>query len=529
MKKSFAFRITLFVFSLLILNSCKDDKNEPGGGGGGTDKEFAGSGAEGSGAVATGGRGGSIVAVTSLGDGVPISAYAGTLRWALAQPSPKIIVFNVAGRIRLVQPLEITNGNITIMGQSAPGDGIVITDYPVKVKADNVIIRFMRFRMGDWSADNSNFIASDADAIEVRGRDRIMIDHCSFSWSMDECATFYDNTNFTLQYSFITESLKAAGHPKGNHGYGGIWGGRNATFYQNLLAHHDSRNPRFNGDRFVNSPAKPQIIINNEKVDYRNNVIYNWGGNSAYAGEGGYYNMINNYYKPGPDTKTKSAAVQMRILNPDSNPTNADSFNCSDSPLWCFLRAMNPAQSGLWGNFYINGNYMDGNGTVTADNWNGGVQPTLATSSTATAGSDSYLLQTRDLGLTIETALAQIRLSAAVAFDYDMPNFSAQEAYNRVLEKAGASFNRDAVDTRIVNEVKTGTGTIINSQEDVGGLMQTYTGTRETDSDRDGIPDAWETANGLNPNNSDDAKATTLDPPYMNIEVYLNDIVSHLY
>ena len=291
----------LFLALSLCISACQGGGDEPEP----ITPVLAFPGAEGGGSLTNGGRGGVVIHVTTLEDsrdketGQPT---VGTLRRAVQMDGTRTIVFDVSGTIQLSKQLDITSGNVTIAGQTAPGDGICIAGYPVVVKASNVIIRFMRFRMGDQNK-------VEGDALSINDHKNIIIDHCSFSWSTDECVSCYGNTDFTLQYCFITESLRRSVHVKGNHGYGGIWGGTNATFHHNLLAHHDSRNPRFDHSYVNNKCFGP--------VDYVNNVVYNWGGNSTYGGEGydqaRKINMVNNYYKYGPAT---GSSKRSRLVDP---------------------------------------------------------------------------------------------------------------------------------------------------------------------------------------------------------------------
>lgn len=434
---------------------------------------------EGGGAAVTGGDGGSIYRVTRLDDGLDPNTglpQAGTLRYAVNQTGVRRVLFSVAGTIHLTSELRIKTGSITIDGQSAPGDGICIADYPLVINADNVIVRFLRVRLGDVSN-------TESDAVSVNNAMGVVLDHLSCSWSVDECVSCYGNENFTMQYCIVSESLKESVHGKGSHGYGGIWGGRNASFHHNLLAHHDSRNPRFDHDYVNHTHIGP--------IDFINNVVYNWGGNSAYGGEGStkggggrHINFVNNYFKPGPSTKS---GVQTRLVDPWTSCSN-----CVDA---CGGSVSAPK-------IYLVGNTMSGSAEVTSDNWKG------STKSQSVAGTTTRWTN----GL---TALKNEQ--------------TAEAAYNTVLEKAGCSLRRDALDTRIVNDVKNGTGSLINTQSQVGGWPELQSGTRETDTDYDGIPDTWESEFGLNPNDPADARTTTLVTGYTNLEVYMRHLVRNLY
>src|SRR5690606_34125263 len=409
-------------------------------------------GAEGYGQYATGGRGGLVYVVTNLNDD-----GAGSLRKGVRKDDPIIIVFAVSGTINLKSPLDINDGNLSILGQTAPAQGITLKGYPLNIKADNVIIRYLRCRMGDI-----NGIESDA----MGGRDLngVIIDHCSISWAVDENASFYRNENFTMQWCILAEALNKSVHSKGAHGYGGIGGGVNASFHHNLIANNNSRNPRFSG-------SKSTVNAKDEFVDFRNNVIYNWGFNSVYGGELGKYSMVNNYYKSGPAT-----------TKPD--------------------RIVNPAKP--YGKNYVDGNYVHGFEAITMDIWDGGVQcadPELA------------------------------KLETAPNVD-NITKHSPKEAYRLVLRGAGSSLYRDAVDLRIIAGVKTGKASyrkgIIDSQNDVGAWPDLPKNSIEEDTDSDGIPDFWEEANGLD-KNKNDAGLKTLDDQYVNIEVYANSLIKMAY
>ena len=451
---------------------------------------------QGGGSEAVGGQGGTVYIVSTLSDSIDPAdnkAVPGTLRHAVEQGEARMVIFRVAGIIHLKKPLIITKGNITIYGQSAPGDGICIADYPLQIKdAENVIIRFLRFRMGEAGSVERK---TEYDAVSVNDSRLVVLDHLSCSWSVDECVSCYGNTDFTMQYCIVSESLRNSVHGKGKHGYGGIWGGTNASFHHNLLAHHDSRNPRFDHDYVNIHCAGP--------IDHVNNVIYNWGGNSAYGGEGTdkgaggrHINMVNNYYKYGPATNKKSRIVA---------PTTTCNDHCVKSP----GGTVEP------GKFFITGNYVYGYPDVTNDNWKG-VEPDESAKS--------------------EQCKASARWTEGLAALTNEQ--TAEEAYETVLAKAGCSLVRDATDGRIVNEVRNGIYTysgsngsthgLIDTPSDVGGWPE-YTGVLPEDADYDGIPDAWEEEYGLNPKSYGDSRKQTLVEGFNNLEVYLNAIVAHLY
>lgn len=437
-------------------------------------------GAEGGGMYVTGGRGGKVLVVTSLAD----DGSTGTLRWAINQSGARIIVFRVAGTITLTSRLSITKGDVTIAGQTAPGDGICLRNYDLYLSADNVIIRYVRVRLGN------TIITNESDATWGRYRKNIILDHCSFSWSIDETASYYSNENFTMQWCFITESLNNAGHAKGAHGYGGIWGGNNASFHHNLIAYHNSRNPRFNG--YKRSGLDYSNPLSDEILDFRNNVIYGWGDNSSYGGESGKYNIVNNYFKYGPGTKS-TVRYKITQIDIDADPSKAP-----------------PG----YGKYYISGNYVWGSSGNTSNNWS---------STAVTYGS---------------TAINTTICKATIPFTtHQVGTHTAEMAFEKVLTYAGCSKKRDLIDIRIANEALTGTSAfkgsvsgrfgIIDKPEDVEG-HQTYTydpAQLLADTDGDGMPDEWENANGLNPSNNTDASLKTLDANYTNIEMYINSLV----
>lgn len=436
-------------------------------------------GAEGFGRFTTGGRGGKVLFVTKLSD----DGSEGTLRHALEQKGARYIVFRTAGTIYLESPLRIKEGNVTIAGQTAPGDGITVANYETFVAADNVIIRFMRFRMGDQKR-------FEGDALGARFIKNLIVDHCSMSWSTDETVSIYVNENTTLQWCVITESLRNSAHQKGAHGYGGIAGGKFASFHHNMYANHDSRNPRlgeYAGSKFALT----------DLTDFRNNVIYNWGHNNIYGGEGMNVNIVNNYFKPGPATLTKK-----RIVAIDKNEKpQTEVYN-------------------IWGKYYINGNVSEGNPEVTSDNWEQGVFNQMKSSYNLT-----------------EAEKNSIKINQPHDIQNNVKTDSPKDAYEKILQIGGASFVRDAVDLRVLKDVKNGTFTyegslgskngIVDSQKDVGGFPTLRQGKNPTDSDNDGMPDEWEIKYNLNPNKYD-ANGRDLDKNYDNIEVYTHRIVQDI-
>jgi hypothetical protein len=408
-------------------------------------------GAEGFGKYTSGGRGGKVLTVRNLADHGP-----GSFRAAVEAEGPRIVVFSTSGTIALESALIVRNANITIAGQTSPG-GVCIKNFPVIVEADNVIIRFMKFRLGDESKQEADALTA------IKGNHNIIIDHCSISWATDECASFYRNRNFTLQWCIISESLNNSIHEKGAHGYGGIWGGKGASFHHNLLASHTSRLPRFSGS--ASTPNSPD-----ELVDFRNNVIYNWQHNSSYGGEKGRYNIVGNYYKPGPATKIE----RFHFINP-----------------WA-----------PFGKFFICENVFAGRVDLTKNNMLG----------ISKAHPDS---------VTVDIPFDVISITRQ----------NATSAFARVLDYAGDSHCRDSVDRRIIAEVRSGRSEggamkngIIDSQADVGGWPLLKYTAAENDSDSDGMPDGWEVENGLNPHA--DASSRALHQEYDNIEVYLGELVN---
>ena len=455
-------------------------------------------GAEGFGRYTTGGRGGEVYHVTNLND-----SGTGSLRWALNQSGAKTIVFDISGTIHLNSALTI-GSNTTIAGQTAPGDGICIADYPCSIKGNNVIVRYMRFRLG-----NKNVKKDGADGWDGFGgfdQKDWVIDHCSVSWSIDECLSVLGNRNTTVQWCLVSQSLVNSGHSKGAHGYGGNWGGSGASFHHNLLAHHTSRTPRLG--------PRPTTQLD-ERMDYRNNVIYNFGGNGCYGGEAMKVNIVNNYYKPGPGSPTGFKGKRIAAIGIRTNEY------CAENPSYA------PALH-IWGKYFVEGNENTKYSDVKADNWANGMYNQID----ASGNDGTYTAVTMDT----------IRILEPIPFIYTTTH-TAEQAYEKVLQYAGASLSRDSYDAMIIEDTRnsqashTGSGLsrgFINSQEDnkPAGAGEDWSAWPTlnstpalTDTDGDGMPDEWETAHGLNPNDKSDGKAQNSEG-YTYLEVYLNSIVA---
>lgn len=425
--------------------------------------------AEGYGKHTVGGRGGKVYEVTNLND-----SGEGSLRAAVDAKGPRTVVFRVSGTITLNSDIRIKNPNITIAGQTAPGDGICLRGYPLVISANEVIIRYIRVRFGDESG-------KDSDAISARYVKNLILDHVSASWSVDEVMSIYHCENVTVQWCMITESMFDSNHTKSHHGFGGIWGSNNSTYHHNLIAHHSGRNPRF--------------ASGCGNTDYRNNVLYNWGYVSCYGGEAkqkgndkfnfSNINMVGNYYKPGPATDPGKVAV---LAEPSAR--GAD-------------------DKGHW---HVAANFIEGSPSVTSDNWSG------------VRGGNFIKLEQPWEAMPInqqsaEEAFASVLDNAGATF----PQRDSVDA--RVIKevRAGTATYEGVYKTkkRVADQSKV-TG-IIDSQNDVGGWPELKSSEAPKDSDHDGMPDDWEISKGLNPNEVADGNSIA-DDGYTMLEMYLNSI-----
>ena len=503
-------------------------------------------GAEGHGRYVTGGRGGKVVHVTNLND-----SGTGSFREAV-KSGKRIIVFDVAGVIALKSDLKIGD-NITILGQTAPSPGITLRYYTVQ-PGNNNIIRFLRIRRGEEKNINDG-----ADATWQRNKTGIIFDHCSFSWSIDEVASFYDNNNFTMQWCTVAESLTNPGHSKGAHGYGGIWGGKLASFHHNFVGHLMNRGPRFNGARYGwtgytsnkdYDTYKWENPVQAENVDFRNCVMYNAQG-TCYGGPGGgQINIVNNYYKAGPSHSLKSTTLNGLKVSVSSGKErgNQDRITLVTLSNSGNSDKNHPELYDMTSRYFINGNTTETTkGSVTQNqDWKG-----ISYDKGIPSLNGEYYSPDAKNFYGDNVAHVTISGKSCVKIKMDNPaptgeitTHSAAEAFSKVLAYGGASLYRDDIDARYMEEAKTGTALykgsitqspgIIDKVSDVNGYTESTFGTAsrpaDFDTDKDGIPDAWEIANGLDPNDGSDALTYSLDSKgyYTNLEVYANSLVEDI-
>jgi hypothetical protein len=406
-------------------------------------------GAEGFGATTPGGRGGKVLFVTNLDDSGP-----GSFRAACEADGPRIVIFRVSGTIALKKTITVTKPFLTIAGQTAPGDGICLRGYPFGIASHDVVVRYLRSRLGDETNQESDCIDL------LNGAHDCVLDHCSATWSIDEClSTSGVDANCTIQWCLIGESLWHSKHAKGPHGYGSLARANGPiSWHHNLWIHNDARNPRL-GDAYDRPPSPT--------FDVRNNVIYDFGGTASGLTQGHWIaNYVGNYIRPGPSSTAK---FPIHIGN-------------------------KPADSNI--TFYLTGNIFEGNDELTADN---------------SKFIDAYELEGKPQAKTVATPFPTAPVKTV----------SAKEALELVLASVGASLPvRDSVDTRLVNHVRTHGGKLINSQTEVGGWPELKSGPVPADTDNDGMPDAWETAHGLNPRDASDA-VKLAKSGYSNVEEFI--------
>jgi len=406
-------------------------------------------GAQGFGANTPGGRGGRVIFVTTLNDAGP-----GSLRAACDADGPRTVIFRVSGLISLASPITVKNPFVTIAGQTAPGDGICLRNFTFNIATHDVVVRYLRSRLGDLSAQESDSITL------VSGAHDVVLDHCSATWSIDESLSLAGNvSNVTIQWCLIGNALNHSKHAKGDHGYGSLSRANGpVTWHHNLWVHNNSRNPRL-GDNYGRPPFPT--------FDVRNNVMYDYGEICSGLTQGVLkVNYVGNYIRPGPSSKATTP-----------------------------IHVGGPSQL----SFYIRDNVFEGHDSFTTDN---------------STFFDPVMIDGK-------------RQLEIVSQPFDAPlvqTSSARDAYTAVLASVGASLpRRDSVDARIINEVKSGTGSIIDSQEQVGSWPELKSTTPPVDTDEDGMPDSWERRFGLNPRDPSDGAADKDHDGYTNLEEYLNN------
>ncbi len=448
-------------------------------------------GAEGGGMYTTGARAASkpeIYRVNNFGD-----SGTGSFRDAVSKEN-RIIVFDEAGEIKLKSPINISKKNLTILGQTAPGDGICISGAPVKVSADNIIMRYLRFRMGVYSEVDKKY---DDDALGgTSSTSNLIVDHCSMSWSTDECCSFYAIKDSTIQWCIMTEPLNRSIHDEGSgieaHGYGGIWGGVNVSYHHNMVSSANNRFPRVGTSETVSSYKGGKDT--ESLLDIRNNVFYNWNGNNSYGGENGVrVNLVSNYYKEGPASSSVNRFYEMY------------GGSKGGKSKWGTDIAVD-------GNYYASKNSQSS--TVRAINEDN------------TKGVDTRDCKTYNIEKYDETIAGTTTNHTQYIREYPIGTHSAEEAFNLVLEHAGDSLKRDAVDERAVNDARNGTAEMGNNGIiDLAHLKKmpdiTYSsGTVPNDTDGDGMADEYEKDHGLDINKNDALGKTS--EGYFNIEAYAN-------
>ncbi len=411
-------------------------------------------GAEGFGAMTPGGRGGRVLFVDNLDD-----SGAGSFRAACEASGPRIVVFRVGGTIQLRQPITVRNPYLTIAGQTAPGDGICLRDYTFGIETHDVVVRYLRSRLGDVTAQ-------EADCIDLlNGAHDCILDHCSATWSIDEClSTSGHDRNCTIQWCLIGESLNHSKHSKGAHGYGSLARADGPmSWHHNLWIHNDARNPRL-GDAYDRPPSPT--------FDVRNNVIYDFGGTASGLTQGHWVaNYVGNYIRPGPSSTAKTP------IHIGNKPKDSDIT------------------------FYLRDNVFEGHADFTADN---------------AKFVDAYVIDGKTQVKTVDQPFEMAPVTTV----------AGRDALELVLASVGASLPvRDPVDTRLIGHVRTRGGKLINSQAEVGGWPELKSGPVPVDSDRDGMPDAWEAAHGLNPHDATDG-AKLASSGYSHLEEYLNDLAA---
>jgi hypothetical protein len=408
-------------------------------------------GAEGFGVNTPGGRGGKVLFVTNLDDAGP-----GSFRAACEAEGARIVVFRVSGTIALKRPITVRNPYLTIAGQTAPGDGICLRDQTFGIATHDVVVRYLRSRLGDESSQ-------EADCIDLlHGARDCVIDHCSATWSIDECLSLSgDVQNCTIQWCLVGESLRQSKHKKGAHGYGSLSRANGPiSWHHNLWIHNDARNPRL-GDNYGRGPTFPTF-------DVRNNVIYNYGGTASGLTQGNLkVNYVANYIRPGPSSKARTPI------------TVGDKSDLQ---------------------FFIRDNIWEGNDALTKDN--------------------AQFFYPVEFGGRPQVHVVDVPFAVA-----PVKTVAAREALDLVLATVGASApTRDAVDARLIEHVRTRGGQLINSQKDVGGWPALKSSPAPADADHDGMPDDWETQHGLNPRDAADAKRVA-PSGYTAVEEYLNSLV----